>query len=290
MPKISVIIPVYNSAPYLKRCLDSVCNQTLSDIEIICINDGSTDNSLEILKNYGVKVIDLKENKGVSYARNVGIEFATGEYLGFVDADDFVELDFYEKLYTLAENSDIVKGNILDADTRTITTFYDMNNKIKENKAYFYYGFTSAIYKTSFIWDYNIDFPVGINYFEDPFFSIKSIINSYNIKIVDDAFYFYSQNLNSLSKNVEISSLQNSIALIMKELNESCLNEIDYQIICDFIFEFILDKKDKQILINFIDKCKFKSLKIYYLNKTIEILPNELKAKFLSKRREFLYA
>ena len=105
MAKISVIIPVYNTEKYLRRCLDSVCNQTLSDIEIICINDCSTDNSLEILREYSakderVKVIDFKKNKGAAVARNIGIDEAQGECLGFVDSDDFVDLDFSEKLYT----------------------------------------------------------------------------------------------------------------------------------------------------------------------------------------------
>ena len=90
MCKISVIVPVYNVAPYLPKCLDSICNQTLKDIEIICVNDCSTDSSFEILKEYSqkdsrIKLIDFKENKGVSAARNAGIKTAHGEYIGFVD-------------------------------------------------------------------------------------------------------------------------------------------------------------------------------------------------------------
>ena len=117
MPKVSVIIPVYNTERYLRRCLDSVCNQTLSDIEIICINDCSTDNSLDILKEYAdkdkrIKIINFKENKGAAVARNTGIDIVNGEYIGFIDSDDFVDSDFYEKLYNTASenNSDIAKG------------------------------------------------------------------------------------------------------------------------------------------------------------------------------------
>ena len=103
MIKVSIIIPVYNSANFLKTCLDSVINQTLREIEIICINDGSTDSSLEILKSYAekderIKLVD-KANEGQSIARNIGIEMASGEYLGFVDSDDWVDLDYFEKLY-----------------------------------------------------------------------------------------------------------------------------------------------------------------------------------------------
>ena len=93
MPKVSVIIPVYNTEKYLRECLASVVNQTLKDIEIICINDGSTDNSLQILKKYAkhdnrIKIID-KENGGISTVRNKGLQTATGEYIGFVDAHSF---------------------------------------------------------------------------------------------------------------------------------------------------------------------------------------------------------
>ena len=92
MPKVSVIIPVYNVEKYLKQCLDSVVNQTLKDIEIICVNDGSTDNSLEILEEYAQKdnriIIISQENQGQSVARNIALEKATGEYVGFVDSDD----------------------------------------------------------------------------------------------------------------------------------------------------------------------------------------------------------
>lgn len=104
MSKVSVIIPVYNTEKFLRKCLDSVCNQTLQDIEIICINDCSTDGSSEILREYAgkdnrIKLIELFENGGAAKARNIGIDIAHGEYIGFVDSDDFVDLDFYEKLY-----------------------------------------------------------------------------------------------------------------------------------------------------------------------------------------------
>lgn len=106
-PKVSVIIPVYNVEQYLRECLDSVVNQTLRDIEIICVNDGSPDNSLAILEEYAskdkrIKIIN-KENGGISSARNCAIPLAKGEYIGFVDSDDWIDLDFYEKLYNTAK-------------------------------------------------------------------------------------------------------------------------------------------------------------------------------------------
>ena len=119
VPKISVIIPVYNAEKYLERCLDSACKQTLQDIEIICVDDCSTDGSFEILKKYSKNyknliVIKLEKNQGESAARNAGLSAAKGEYLAFMDNDDEIDLNFYEKLYEKAAktNADIVKGQV----------------------------------------------------------------------------------------------------------------------------------------------------------------------------------
>ena len=109
--KISVIIPVYNVEKYLSECLDSIVNQTLKEIEIICVNDGSTDNSLSILKEYAfkdnrIKIIN-KENEGQGYARKVGLDSATGKYILFCDSDDYyAELTAFEKLYNCAEDKE----------------------------------------------------------------------------------------------------------------------------------------------------------------------------------------
>ena len=100
---ISVIIPIYNVEKYLTKCIESVINQTYKNLEIILVNDGSTDNSKEIIDKYSsidsrIKVIN-KKNGGLSDARNVGIELAKGEYITFLDSDDWIELNMYEKLY-----------------------------------------------------------------------------------------------------------------------------------------------------------------------------------------------
>lgn len=111
-PKVSVIVPVYNVERYLEQCLDSLIDQTLKDIEIICINDASTDGSLSILKRYAKKddrivLINLKENKRQGGARNAGIKIAKGEYLGFVDSDDWVSPNMYENLWNASQNGTI---------------------------------------------------------------------------------------------------------------------------------------------------------------------------------------
>lgn len=120
MPKVSIVVPIYNVSKYLKQCLDSIVQQTLTDIEIICVNDGSTDDSLAILQEYAeqdhrIKVID-KPNSGYGHTMNIGLEKATGEYIGIVESDDFIEPDMFEKLYEIASchNVDVIKSNFFE--------------------------------------------------------------------------------------------------------------------------------------------------------------------------------
>lgn len=118
--KVSVILPVYNVEQYLRECLDSIINQSLKEIEIICINDGSTDDSLEILNEYAAKdkrfVVLSQENQGQGVARNKGVELAKGEYIQFIDPDDWIELNMLETLYDFAKDnhSQVVKFNYTD--------------------------------------------------------------------------------------------------------------------------------------------------------------------------------
>ena len=117
MIKVSILVPICNVEKFLDKCLRSIVNQTLKDIEIICINDGSTDNSLEIIKrftneDYRIVVID-KSNSGYGDSMNKGMNIAQGEYIGIVESDDFINKDMFMDLYILAKeyNADIVKSN-----------------------------------------------------------------------------------------------------------------------------------------------------------------------------------
>ncbi len=206
MPKVSVIIPVYNTEKYLKKCLDSVLGQTLSDIEVICINDCSTDGSLGILQDYAaqderIKIIDLAENKGAAAARNEGIDKAQGEYLGFVDSDDFVDLDFYEKLYNKAteEEADCAKGNYRNAQTGDVD--YSLNEMIRENKNNFAFAYCSAIFKKQVVRENNIYFPL-LSDMEDPVFAFAFALKANKVEIVDDACINIVARENSLTRRI----------------------------------------------------------------------------------------
>lgn len=277
MPKVSVIIPVYNTEQFLRKCLDSVCNQTLSDIEIICINDCSTDNSLEVLKKYPVKIIDLPENKGAAYARNRGIEAATGEYIGFVDSDDFVDLDFYEKLYNKAieTGAEVAKGTLVlynpETDKINSVELFNINEKIKKNKAYFYFTFTTGIFKRNLITKNNIRFIESLSHFEDPPFTIKLALFYNKVEIVDNANYFYVNNPKSVTRNVNEEHVKNTLIgslEIMDFLNKYCTNEEHYSIIFNFLLEQFLIFRKRVDLPNIIDAIAIDCIsKLLKLNK-----------------------
>ncbi len=200
---VSVIIPIYNVEQYLEKCLDSVINQTYKDLEIICVNDCSSDNSLKILQEYSrfdnrIKIINFEQNKGVSAARNAGLEIAKGEYIGFVDGDDWIDLDFYEKLYGRAAETDseIVKGNLIFYYADNSKSISPLNKLIQEQQSnlYFYTNFWTAIYKKTLLVENQIKFDEQFTLGEDVLFLNTSILAAKKqISVVDDVFYHYNR-------------------------------------------------------------------------------------------------
>ena len=233
--KISVIIPIFDVEKYLRKCLDSVCNQTLKDIEIICVNDCSPDNSLEILKEYKssdnrIKIIDFKENKGVAIARNTALAQAKGEYIGFVDPDDWIDLDFYEKLYNKAKeyNSDLVIGNIFtNRNGQDIQMPYVLS-KFKENKVNFNGLFWLALYKKKMLIENCINFVDGLSYGEDRLFPILASYYSNNIKIIDDTYYHYYNRDDSLSYKLHLSNKKIHDFIVSSKMILKCVNGLNY--------------------------------------------------------------
>ena len=280
--KVSVIIPVYNAAQYLERCLDSVINQTLKDIEIICINDCSTDNSLEILEEYAskdnrIKIIDFKENKGVAAARNAGINEAQGEYIGFVDPDDYIDSDFYAQLYKKAyeTKADIVKGNDINVVYCDGTKkMLPQNESIKEHKINFWVQFTTAIFKKDFLIKNNIEFPEEMNVCEDIVFVTKSAILTNLIEIVPNANYYYIRRDDSLDSNQYNSQKIDSV--------------INYvRTITNFIKEYDISLNDKQILLGRIvaQLDQIRKYKIEQNSEEYKILTKLYQQKVIEKMR-----
>jgi len=222
MPKVSVIIPVYNAAQYMAQCIESVITQTLQDIEVIIINDGSTDNSLDIITKYQEKdariTVINQNNQGVSAARNKGLEIATGEYIGFVDADDYVKNDMFNKMYNAAllNNVEIVISNLIieqDGIIRENKTNFPQNiilneDYIQQNITPFFIredGLNSScnkIYKKDLIHKKGITFPVGVTNGEDAVFNINIFNNAKKVFFVDYTGYIYREVSGSASRNI----------------------------------------------------------------------------------------
>ncbi len=215
MPKVSIIIPVYNVEKYLRNNLTSVTNQTLKDIEIICINDGSKDSSFDIIQEFAQKdsriVVINQENEGLSAARNTGIERATGEYIAFLDSDDYVDLDYYEKLYTTAieHNAEISAAGIIRKYSETKEKYrikYDTVEETTDVVEMFelsnikrYPSCWNRIYKKELIDRTNLRFNEGKCY-EDAAFSIRALNNCKKFVTVPKVIYYYIVNNNSIVK------------------------------------------------------------------------------------------
>ena len=279
MPKISIIIPIYNAENYLKRCLNSVINQTLKDIEIICINDCSKDNSLEILKEYSkkdnrIKIINLKENKGESKARNIGLDNTNSEYIAFLDNDDEIDLDFYEKLYNKAIKtiSDIVKAgvDIINYDKKHQKD--NLNELIKQNnsKLYFTHYWWSAIYKSSLIKENNIKFLEKYEIGEDILFLNQAILNCKKLEIIDNTYYHYHKRENSTDSKILNYEKIKSIINIREIIINNILNYEDFDKLSDKITNDIFIWHIKSIL-NCCYRTKNSKELDYIIDKTILI-------------------
>ncbi len=226
MPKVSVIVPVYNVEKYIKNCLESLVNQTLKDIEIIIVNDGSTDSSKSIIDEYIEKYDNIvyleKENGGLSDARNYGLNYAKGEYVAFLDSDDYVDISIYEKMYNkaIAENSDYVECDFYWAYPKKIkNSFSKLENdnsytnlkkanhysKLKLDNGYIYKNKKEMMtYGRVVAWNKLIKreiitekFPVSLNY-EDVEFFYKLIPNINKFSFVKEPLVYYIQRENSI--------------------------------------------------------------------------------------------
>ena len=226
MAKVSIIIPTYNVEMYLVECMESVIHQTLKDIEIICINDGSTDGSLEILKSYAQKddriVLVDKENGGYGIAMNIGLEKATGEYIGIVEPDDFVKLDMYESLYQIAKDNDLdfVKADFYrfkrtDEDDMNMVYNHLSKNPEDYNKVFnpsedteairYIMNTWSGIYKKEFIEKHHIrhNETPGAS-FQDNGFWFQTFVYAKRGMIIDTPYYMNRRdNPNSSVHNKE---------------------------------------------------------------------------------------
>lgn len=247
--KISVIIPVYNVEKYLARCLNSIIKNTYKNIEIILVNDGSKDKSQEIIDKYKNKygnIIKAKEqeNKGPAEARNVGIEMASGEYLMFIDSDDFIKEDYIENyVKTLKEaDYDLVAGGYHKWIDGKIT--YTIALQDEPWAKFMIMGPYTKLYKKSFLQENNIKF-VKVNIGEDIYFNLQVNALAKKVKIIDYVGYYWYTNNESISntmhkdiKNLEIDKMLNGSYDSLIEKN--AINPNNKELIELYYYNFII--------------------------------------------------
>lgn len=290
MVKISIIVPVYNSEEYLSKCLDSLVNQTLTNIEIILIDDKSEDKSKEIISKYCCKYreriipIFLEKNMGQGYARNIGICKANGEYIIFVDSDDYIDLEMCEILYSKAKEKDfdIVCfdiNKIIDGKLKKQKLQYDSNiegdidinkrNKIFKSSGYF----TTRMYSKKMLLLNKLKFPEGIHY-EDSMFNTLALLYANSIAKVDRALYFYLIRNNSSSNSYNQERLYDRIEtteLMFKEVNKRKLYE-KYKSLVDYKY-INMTVGNIHLCLDMFEKVNINKL-VYIKSNLIENIPN----------------
>lgn len=229
---VSIIIPVYNVEKYLKRCLDSVINQTYSNIEIILVNDGSTDNSLNICINYAnqdnrIKLISQK-NQGLSAARNVGIDSATGNYLMFLDSDDWLDVEVINECMSYMEQGyDIIMFDpIINGKKRNISIQNEWSASGKEaflklfklGADAFYITVWQYIYRSAFIKEEGLKFCPGLVY-EDEVWTRCALISASRFLYCEKRGYYYENRENSIITSTLLDKKSKAYFTIAKEID-----------------------------------------------------------------------
>lgn len=229
-PVVSIIIPIYNTSEYLERCINSVIAQTYKNIEIILVNDGSTDDSGKICEEYAVKDSRInvihKENGGLSDARNAGIDIASGEYIAFVDSDDFISRIYVQVLLTetIRNNADIAICNYVKGSGSIFPKQYYNKVKIqcyseKEMLSNWHGKYKrietmawNKLYKTTLFKDYGIRYPMGY-YHEDVPTTHLLVSKARRIIVINRKLYYYYQREDSITSNITVKKIEDSIFL-----------------------------------------------------------------------------
>lgn len=302
MSKVSIIVPAYNVDKYIEKCLNSLVNQTISNIEIIVINDGSKDGTKKIIDKFAKKYPKLikpihKENEGVSVARNLGIEMASGEYIGFVDSDDYIDPSMYEKMYLRAKNGDF------DAVACDIKIVYPTNNIVvssgfeediecllqhKEQFVQSYAVIWNKIYKKSIIVD-NVRFERDV-WYEDVEFLYKIFPFINKIGVVKEPLYNYLQRPGSITYtyNAKLYDIINNWDRIISFYKDHNLykdfeQELEYSFVRYAYATFV--KRLSKVR----DYNKFMKGTDFAIEKVNKYFPNYRKNKYLSSNLKGFY-
>lgn len=305
MEKVSIIIPVYNVEKYIKKCVESVVNQSYSNLEVIIVNDGTKDDSItkinEIIEKDNRIILLEKENGGLSSARNYGLDYATGKYIAFLDSDDYIDENMIKKMVNKleSENLDFVEINYYylyeenNTKKKAPLLMYDNKNEFLAKGRV---NVSNKLYKKEIIDKSNLRFQNGV-YYEDIGFTNKYVLNSKNIGYINYEGYYYLQRSNSIigSKNpkgkLDIIDVFEDLIKYYKDNNlyNKYHSELEYlvsRIILGSSFKRIIDIEDKDIRLEYIEKT-YKFLKLnfpdyknnIYLNKKSTLSSSKLRLK-----------
>ncbi len=324
MVKVSIIIPIYNSEKYLESCLKSVKNQTFKEIEVIMINDGSTDESINICKSFCDKDRRFrllnKENTGVSDCRNIGIKLAKADYIMFVDADDWLEnnavdvsynnikeanadLCQFNYYFAISENNyiqnthyykpkeifeekemDILKCTVLSPDFEEKQT----NRKIGKIKACW-----GKIYLRKMLIENKIEFNTSLKIHEDTLFNLQTFQKSKKIIFIDEFLYYYRKNESSITNRYcpgKIKENQLVIDKINNVLNEDnkivqkAKNYLFFELFCNYIIKDVFNCKNKKKY-----NIKEKEIKDNIIRYQYDKIMNEINIKYLNIKHKVAY-
>lgn len=302
-PKISVIVPVYNTEKYLHQCLDTIINQTLKETEIICVDDGSTDNSLQILKEYqknDARIIILKQNNGGgAKARNNGIEISTGEYLAFLDSDDFFDLKFLEKMYNqaLSDDADVVgcEADTYDIRDNKLSPYFRISGEYIPNKIPFSYLDLpkyifvtlqtipwNKLYRREMVLHYKLRFQ-EVHHYNDNYFSLMAVVFAKKITLVKEPLVYYRIGMRTNTQS-RIYEHPLDFVLVISAIRDTLIEYNLYKTLeqgfLNYVLRFILfqDKKlrestSHEFVYNYIQTVLFEEYGInnhdinYYYNK-----------------------
>ena len=291
--KISVIIPAYKSQDVILNCLNSVCNQTYKNLEIIVVLKDSGDKTAEIIQKLNdprIKVIKQNDDSGAGGARNIGLKSAHGDWIGFVETDDVIDLNFYQKLISAAtdENIDILCGEIFNknkphnhfAPSKIYTTFTEKYNLIKNGATF------DKIFKKSLVRKYNLKCSEKIRW-EDNIFIFKAFYYAQKIKTVPTAVYYYnihpfSESYKKILQNSVIPEVEEIVCFLNKSNFTAAQKKLAYKkIIKSFAGAYLLDENIKPTLMKLMDNQLI--LRILYWKKKFKLYRRNLK-RFILER------
>jgi len=294
MAKVSIIVPIYNAEKVLSRCIDSILNQSYKNLEIILINDGSKDKSIDIIREYEkldsrIKVIN-NSNKGVSETRNIGVSQATGEYIQFIDSDDYIELDMIEKTIKLIEKEDadcVITGLFLDIVTdkgidSAIQTFEKSickdkksiaQNVLKRLNGTYINSPVNKLYKKSIITNNNIKMDKNIDLGEDLIFNLEYMKFCNCVVFSEETYYHYcmqvQENLTFKYRSDKLQLMENLFKKCESYFKEARLSKAEITdlnaLFIKWMYSCFLDLNNKDCNLKFREKYKYikKNIKKY---------------------------